>query len=126
LTRQPKRLDDKERAAAKEKIENSCRRFDKRGKGKLTVEEFYNVIKLQNHVDTSKEDIRKLAEDLDVDRDGKINIKVEISQSSYSLLPVDILYITLLHPLYFSKRNAAHSLPTTSGVSIIAPFMGVL
>ena len=35
----------KERKALKEKIENQCKSFD--GKGKLTVDDLYNVIKVQ-------------------------------------------------------------------------------
>ena len=57
-------------------METSCNRFDKRGRGRLTVEEYYNVLKLQNKLDTSKDEIKKLVEDLDMDKDGQIKIKV--------------------------------------------------
>ena len=36
---------DKDRKALKEKIENQCKTFD--GKGKLTVDDLYSVIKVQ-------------------------------------------------------------------------------
>ena len=35
----------KERKALREKIENQCKSFD--GKGKLTVDDLYNVLKIQ-------------------------------------------------------------------------------
>ena len=35
----------KERKALRDKIENQCKSFD--GKGKLTVDDLYNVIKVQ-------------------------------------------------------------------------------
>ena len=58
------------------KIESNLRRFDKAGKGSLTVDDFYNVIKVQNGVDCTKNDIRKLVADLDMDKHYKIKIKV--------------------------------------------------
>jgi len=85
LARQPKRLNDRDKETAAKKIESSCRRFDKSGKGKLSVDDFYNVIKLQNRVETSKEEIRKLAEDLDKDRDGRIYIKVGVQRCDQRL-----------------------------------------
>ena len=30
-------------------VEANLKRFDKKGKGKLTVDDYYNVIKVQNH-----------------------------------------------------------------------------
>ena len=42
---------DKDRKALKEKIENQCKTFD--GKGKLTVDDLYSVIKVQVYSATS-------------------------------------------------------------------------
>ena len=42
---------DKDRKALKEKIENQCKTFD--GKGKLTVDDLYSVIKVQVHSATN-------------------------------------------------------------------------
>ena len=39
------------------KIEASCTKFDHRGKGCLTVDEIFNVVKLQNGVDISKDEV---------------------------------------------------------------------
>lgn len=40
-----------------DKLERSCRKFDHKGKGKLTVDEYFNVIKLQNGIDISKAEV---------------------------------------------------------------------
>ena len=83
----------KERKALKEKIENQCKSFD--GKGKLTVDDLYNVIKVQvrlflnnyDHiyslsiqmkVDVSKDEIRKAIVDLPMDKNYKISCQVQI------------------------------------------------
>ena len=39
-------------------IEASCTKFDHRGKGYLTVDEIFNVVKLQNGVDVSKDEVK--------------------------------------------------------------------
>ena len=83
------------------------KRFDKKGKGRLTVDDYYNVIKVclkqnniffhilffwlhhndtvnictsiikvQNKVDTSKDEIRKLVADLEMDKEYRVSIKV--------------------------------------------------
>ena len=57
------------------KIESSCRKFNN-NHGKLSVDEYYNVIKLQNGVEVSKDEIRRLVADLDMDKNYKISIKV--------------------------------------------------
>ena len=59
------------------KIEASCKKFNN-NKGRLSVDEFYNVIKLQNGVEVSKDEIRRLVADLDMDKEYKISIKVSI------------------------------------------------
>ncbi len=51
-------------------------RFDKRGKGRLGVEDYYNVLKLQNKLECTKDELKKLCEDLDKDKEDKIAIKV--------------------------------------------------
>jgi len=61
------------------KIEASCKKFNN-NKGRLSVDEFYNVIKLQNGVEVSKDEIRRLVADLDMDRDYKISIKEFLSE----------------------------------------------
>lgn len=66
---------DEERKELSKQLESNLKRFDKKGKGKLTVDEYYNVIKVQNKIDTSKDEIRKLAADLDMDKDFRISIK---------------------------------------------------
>ncbi len=57
-------------------VERSCRRFDKRGKGRLDAAEFYNAVKLQNKLECTKDDMHKLLEDLDLDKDNRASIKV--------------------------------------------------
>ena len=57
------------------KIEASCRRFNN-NHGSLSIDEFYNVIKLQNGVEVSKDELRRLSADLDMDKNFKISIKV--------------------------------------------------
>ena len=39
------------------KIEASCKKFDHRGKGSLTVDEIFNVVKLQNGIDIGKDEV---------------------------------------------------------------------
>jgi hypothetical protein len=40
-----------------EKIESSCRKFDHGHKGSLTADEYFNVLKLQNGIDISKDEV---------------------------------------------------------------------
>ena len=40
-------------------IEASCTKFDHRGKGYLSVDEIFNVVKLQNGVDVSKDEVKR-------------------------------------------------------------------
>ena len=74
LSKKRGRPDDEKRAMAV-KIEASCRRFNN-NHGSLSVDEFYNVIKLQNGVEVSKDELRRLVADLDMDKNFKISIKV--------------------------------------------------
>ena len=57
------------------KIEASCKRFNN-NQGRLSVDEFYNVIKLQNGVEVSKDELRRLVADLEMDKHFKVSIKV--------------------------------------------------
>lgn len=56
------------------KIEASCKRFNN-NQGRLSVDEFYNVIKLQNGVEVSKDELRRLVADLEMDKHFKVSIK---------------------------------------------------
>ena len=79
---------DKDRKVLREKIETQCKSFE--GKGKLTVDDLYGVIKLQVNfynisisliviiceqmkVDVTKDDIRKAIVDLPMDKNYKIS-----------------------------------------------------
>ena len=75
LNKKRNRPEDEKRTLAA-KIEQSCYKFDHAGKGTLTVDEYYNVIKLQNKVEVSKDEIRRLVADLKMDKNFKIAIKV--------------------------------------------------
>ena len=66
---------DEEKKELAVKIEASCRRFNN-NHGSLSIDEFYNVIKLQNGVEVSKDELRRLSADLDMDKNFKISIKV--------------------------------------------------
>lgn len=66
---------DDEKKALALKLESNLKRFDKKGKGKLTVDEYYNVIKIQNKIDCSKDEIRKLVADLEMDKEFKVSVK---------------------------------------------------
>lgn len=57
------------------KVESSCNRFDQTGKGRLSVDDLYNVVRLQNKIDATKDDIRSLVQDLDMDRDQTVSIE---------------------------------------------------
>merc|ERR1712043_29721 len=55
-----------------EKIEKSAIRFDKKGKGKLSADDLYSVVKLQNKMDVSKAEIKDLIAQLNKDeKDSK-------------------------------------------------------
>ena len=40
-----------------EKLEKNCKTFDRKGKGSLTADEYFNVVKLQNGIDIAKEEV---------------------------------------------------------------------
>ena len=48
---------DKEELILTERIASSCRKFDHRGKGCLSPDDYFNVVKLQHGVDISKEEV---------------------------------------------------------------------
>ena len=48
---------DKEEHALVEKIESSCKKFDHKGTGSLSPDDIFNVIKLQNGIDCSKDEV---------------------------------------------------------------------
>jgi len=58
-----------------EKIENSCIKFDHDGKGVLSPDEFFNVLKLQNGVECTKDEVRGVCGPLPCTKDGKIKIR---------------------------------------------------
>ena len=90
--KQPKkRLNDQEMDALREKIEASCNRYDRKERGKLTADELYNVVKMQNKVDCSKDDIKGLVEDLGPDRDGRVAIKAFMSEPIVSQAVFDAM-----------------------------------
>jgi Ca2+-binding EF-hand superfamily protein len=75
---------EKEENALVEKIEASCTKFDHRGKGYLSVDEIFNVVKLQNGVDVSKDEIKRILAPIPRDKEGKIKIKDFISLDIHS------------------------------------------
>ena len=76
LSKKRGRTEEEKRALAL-KIEASCKRFNN-NQGRLSVDEYYNVIKLQNGVEVSKDEIRRLVADLEMDKQFKISIKVSL------------------------------------------------
>ena len=66
---------DKEEESLVNKIAGSCHKFDHQGKGKLTADEYFNVLKLQNGIDCSKEQVKKILSSLPADKDGRIKIQ---------------------------------------------------
>lgn len=65
---------EKEEKILVDKIESSCRKFDHKGKGSLTPDEYFNVVKLQNGIDCTKDEIRKIMAPLPKDKNGKVKI----------------------------------------------------
>merc|ERR1712083_694850 len=64
---------EKEKKELRKKVETQCKSFD--GKGKLTVDDYYSVLKVQCKVDVTKNDIRKVVADLPMDKNYKISIQ---------------------------------------------------
>ena len=48
---------DKEEQLLIEKIARSCQKFDHKGQGRLTADDLFNVVKLQNGIDCSKDEV---------------------------------------------------------------------
>jgi len=71
---------DSEKKEMIKKIETQLVTFN--GKEKLTVDEFYSVLKVQFKLDCTKNDIRKVVADLPMDKNYKIVIK------DFSRLPI--------------------------------------
>ncbi len=55
------------------------------------MEEYYNVLKVQNKLDCSKDDVRNLVEDLDKDKEGKVSIKDFVSHPIISQAVFDTI-----------------------------------
>eukprot|EP00090_Calanus_glacialis_P024436 TRINITY_DN3795_c0_g1_i1.p1 TRINITY_DN3795_c0_g1~~TRINITY_DN3795_c0_g1_i1.p1 ORF type:complete len:157 (-),score=72.59 TRINITY_DN3795_c0_g1_i1:39-509(-) len=64
---------EKEKKELLKKAETQCKSFD--GKGKLTVDDYYSVLKVQCKVDLTKNDIRKVVADLPMDKNYKISVQ---------------------------------------------------
>merc|ERR1712113_865804 len=64
---------DQEESELRIKAENQCKTFN--GKGKLTVDDLYSVLKVQMKMDLTKDDIRKIVVDLPMDKNYKISIQ---------------------------------------------------
>jgi len=58
-----------------EKIENSCLKFDHDKKGVLSPDEYFNVLKLQNGIDCTKDEVKGVCGPLPCTKDGKIKIR---------------------------------------------------
>jgi hypothetical protein len=48
---------EKEEELLVEKIASGCKKFDHKGKASLTPDEYFNVLKLQNGIDCSKDEV---------------------------------------------------------------------
>ena len=66
---------DKEEEELIEKLEDSCLRYDHDKKGMLTPYEYFNVLKIQNGVDCSKDEVKTVCLPLPCSKDGKIKIR---------------------------------------------------
>ena len=40
-----------------EKIERCCKKFDHAGKGSLTIDDYFNVIRIQNNIQIDKDEV---------------------------------------------------------------------
>ncbi len=54
------RLSETEIKEKMQKVEATAKKYDKKGKGRLTVDELYEVLKKKNEVECTKTDIRKV------------------------------------------------------------------
>merc|ERR1711997_411915 len=64
---------EQEKSELRTKAENQCKTFN--GKGKLTVDDLYSVLKVQMKMDLTKDDIRKIVVDLPMDKNYKISVQ---------------------------------------------------
>jgi len=63
---------DKEEQLLIEKIASSCQKFDHKGQGRLTADDLFNVVKLQNGIDCSKDEVKRIVSPLSKDNEGRI------------------------------------------------------
>merc|ERR1711894_623941 len=66
---------EKEEDELVEKLEDSCLRYDHDKKGILTPDEYFNVLKIQNGVECSKEEVKTVCLPLPCSKEGKIKIR---------------------------------------------------
>jgi len=66
---------EKEEDELVEKLEDSCLRYDHDKKGMLTPDEYFNVLKIQNGVECSKEEVKTVCLPLPCSKEGKIKIR---------------------------------------------------
>ena len=66
---------EREEQALIDKIAGSCRKYDHKGKGKLSADDYFNVIKLQNGIHCcSKQEVKQMLSALPADKEGLISI----------------------------------------------------
>jgi hypothetical protein len=56
------RKSEKEEDDLVAKLERSCTKFDRTKTGSLTVDEYFNVVRIQNHVEISKDEVGNIIE----------------------------------------------------------------
>ena len=95
---------DKEEESLVNKIAGSCHKFDHQGKGKLTADEYFNVLKLQNGIDCSKEQVKKILSSLPADKDGRIKIQDFLHTDLHSEEAFKVLCSPFISAVYIKKR----------------------
>jgi len=75
---------DKEEQLLIEKIASSCQKFDHKGQGRLTADDLFNVVKLQNGIDCSKDEVKRIVSPLSKDNEGRIKIEDFLRQDIHS------------------------------------------
>ena len=66
---------EKEETEMAAKLERSCAKVDRlHGRGALTVEEYWNVCRVQNGIDVSKDEVKAIVASLPQDKEGRIKI----------------------------------------------------
>jgi Ca2+-binding EF-hand superfamily protein len=73
LANQKKRVGEREKRELARKLETSP---VAKGKGLVSVDDVYSLLKLQNGIDCSKVELRKLFNELDLDRESRVSIHV--------------------------------------------------